>query len=168
MGNLYQRETWIHAVKQKSTLKHNAYLYVFILTNTRVVKEATHSSGSSNMQRVPKPGLFSNTSPKYLIWASIGRSLLKLTIISKLRLQDQNPKKSADSWWQRRRALWFCASYAHLKKVYCCPYIQGLRVRLGYSPKGGTITVNIKARKTKLAGSTIYQRQRQKKIGQIM
>lgn len=50
--------------------------------------------------------------------------------------------------------------YDHLKKVYCRPYIQGLRVRLGYSPKGGTIRVNVSARKTKLAGSTIYQRQR--------
>lgn len=48
--------------------------------------------------------------------------------------------------------------YAHLKKVYCLPYIQGLRVRLGYSPKGGTIRVNVSARNTKLAGSTIYQK----------
>ena len=45
----------------------------------------------------------------------------------------------------------------YLKKVNCRPYIQGLRVRLGYSPKGGTILVNVIARKTKLAGNTIYQ-----------
>ena len=51
--------------------------------------------------------------------------------------------------------------HAHLKKVYCLPYIQGVRVRLGYSPKGGTISVNVSARKTKLAGSTIYKRQTQ-------
>ena len=40
--------------------------------------------------------------------------------------------------------------------MYCLPYIQGVRVRLGYSPKGGTIRVNVSARKTKLAGNTIY------------
>lgn len=39
--------------------------------------KVTHSSGSSTMQRVPKPGLSNNTSPKYLIWASMGRSLLQ-------------------------------------------------------------------------------------------
>lgn len=44
--------------------------------------------------------------------------------------------------------------------MYCLPYIQGLRVRLGYSPKGGMIRVKVSARKTKLAGSTIYQKQR--------
>lgn len=36
----------------------------------------TYSSGSSAMHRVPKPGFSNNTSPKYLIWASGGRSLL--------------------------------------------------------------------------------------------
>lgn len=50
---------------------------------------------------------------------------------------------------------------AHLKNVYCRPYIQGVRVRLGYSPKGGTIRVNISARKTKLPGSRICHKQRQ-------
>lgn len=45
---------------------------------SRFVKVA-HSSGSSTMQRVPKPGLSNNTSPKYLIWESIGRSLLQRT-----------------------------------------------------------------------------------------
>lgn len=45
---------------------------------SKFVKVA-HSSGSSTMQRVPKPGLSNSTSPKYLIWASIGRSLLRRT-----------------------------------------------------------------------------------------
>lgn len=45
---------------------------------SKFVKVA-HSSGSSTMQRVPKPGLSNSTSPKYLIWASIGRSLLQRT-----------------------------------------------------------------------------------------
>lgn len=42
-----------------------------------------------------------------------------------------------------------------LKKVNCCPYIHGVRVRLGYSPNGGTIRVKIRDTKTKLAGRTI-------------
>lgn len=42
-----------------------------------------------------------------------------------------------------------------LKKVNCCPYIQGVRVRLGYSPNGGTIMVKINAIRTKLAGKMI-------------
>lgn len=55
--------------KQKST--HGS-----ARTNSSV--KFTYSSGSSAMQRVPKPGLSSNTSPKYLILASVGRSLLIL------------------------------------------------------------------------------------------
>lgn len=42
--------------------------------------KSTHSMGSSTMQRVPKPGLSNSTSPKYLIWGSMGRSLLQRTI----------------------------------------------------------------------------------------
>lgn len=53
--------------------------------------------------------------------------------------------------WMR----WPYICWAYLKNVYCLPYIQGLRVRLGYSPNGGTIRVNVRARKTKLAGKTI-------------
>ena len=43
---------------------------------------ATHCRGSSAMQRVPKPGRLSSTSPKYLIWASRGRSLLQTHTVS--------------------------------------------------------------------------------------
>lgn len=43
----------------------------------------------------------------------------------------------------------------HLKKVYCCPYIQGWRIKAGYSPKGGTMMESIRAKNTKVAGSTI-------------
>lgn len=43
----------------------------------------------------------------------------------------------------------------HLTKVNCGPYIHGVRVRLGYSPNGGTIIVKTKAIRTKLAGKTI-------------
>lgn len=42
-----------------------------------------------------------------------------------------------------------------LKKVNCCPYIQGVKVRLGYSPNGGTIIVKMRAIRTKLAGRMI-------------
>lgn len=43
-------------------------------------------------------------------------------------------------------------------KVNCGPYIHGVRVRLGYSPNGGTIIVKTKAIRTKLAGKTIYKK----------
>lgn len=126
--------------------------------------KVTHSSGSSTMQRVPKPGLSNNTSPKYLIWASMGRSLLQWIkqytfthCYTKIRTFIT---RHFSYFSQIQLDVSFWSHYAHLKKVYCLPYIQGLRVRLGYSPKGGTIRVNVSARKTKLAGSTIYQRQR--------
>lgn len=51
--------------------------------------------------------------------------------------------------------LTVCVLRSDLKNVNCCPYIQGLRVRLGYSPNGGTIMVKIRAMRTKLAGRTI-------------
>lgn len=43
----------------------------------------------------------------------------------------------------------------NLTKVTCGPYIQGLNVRLGYSPNGGTMVVKMSAMRTKLAGRTI-------------
>ena len=49
------------------------------------------------------------------------------------------------------------AVMSDLKKVNCWPYIQGDRVRLGYSPNGGTIVVKIRAMRTKLAGRTIWE-----------
>lgn len=51
-----------------------------------------------------------------------------------------------------------CVVRSDLKKVNCCPYSHGLRVRLGYSPNGGTIMVKIRAIRTKLAGRTIWKR----------
>jgi len=45
-------------------------------------------------------------------------------------------------------------------KVNCGPYIHGVRVRLGYSPNGGTIIVKTKAIRTKLDGKTIYKKAR--------
>lgn len=42
-------------------------------------ERVAHSRGSSAMQRVPKPGLSSKTSPKYLMSGSTGRSLLQKT-----------------------------------------------------------------------------------------
>lgn len=46
---------------------------------------------------------------------------------------------------------------AHLKKVNCCPYIQGWRRSGGYFPKGGTMRLKSSAMQMKTAGRTICQ-----------
>lgn len=45
----------------------------------------------------------------------------------------------------------------HLKKVNCCPYIQGCRRSGGYFPKGGTMRLKSSAMQTNTAGSTIWE-----------
>lgn len=73
----------------------------------------------------------------------VGRSRLHQTVCD---LEPHNPQ---------RRMMTSGDESTHLKKVYCCPYIQGWRVKAGYSPNGGTMMESIRARHTKVAGSTI-------------
>lgn len=112
-----------------------------------------HPRGSPSMHRVPRPGGFSKHSIKCFILGSYGLSLLiqwwKNTK-KKIKLEKKANIYHPTCYWK------IYLKPSHLKKVNCCPYIQGLRVRLGYSPKGGTIMVKISAIKTKLAGRTIW------------
>ena len=72
------------------------------------------------------------------------------------------PKKFENHWYIVQGIgfevmFWLSVKKTDLTKVSCFPYIQGLSVRLGYSPKGGTTRVKTREIRTKLAGRTIWR-----------
>lgn len=66
------------------------------------------------------------------------------------------PGDKGVSWWHwGTRDTAGTGLGTHLKKVNCCPYIQGWSCRGGYFPKGGTMRLKSSAMQTKTAGRTI-------------